>query len=77
MTRYHVHIGRLTLEGKSRAEGRRIVAALERHLTVLANQGRAAGPVEAGPLAHGAGADAIGSRIAAQVYRKLGGARHV
>jgi hypothetical protein len=79
----HIHIDRLSLEGKSAAEGRRIVAAMERRLTELAN--RVATPLaannaaiqrmDAGTLAHGASPGAIGGHIATQIYRKLGGPR--
>ena len=74
MRRLHVHIERLTLEGKSRAEGRRIVAAMESHLTAMANG--AGTTADHGPVPNAAGADAIGRRIAAQVFRKMGGPRH-
>ena len=75
MRRLDVHIDRLTLEGKSRAEGRRIVAAIERQLASLAN-GAAPAAGEHSPVPHSAGADAIGRRIAVQVFRKIRGARH-
>lgn len=85
----HIHIDRLTLEGKTPREGRSIVAAIERRLTELANRAPASlltinaansatnyAPIQrmdAGTVAHGASADAIGSHIATQVFRKLGG----
>ena len=77
----HIHIDRLTLEGKTPREGRSIIAAMERRLTELANRAPASlltnnAPIQrmdAGTVAHGASADAIGSHIATQVFRKLGG----
>jgi hypothetical protein len=75
MNRLGVHIERLTLEGKSGAEGRRIVAAIERHLAALAN-GAAVPDAEHGPAPHSASADALGHRIAAQVFRMIAGPRH-
>ena len=75
MMRMHVHIDRLTLEGKTHADGRRIVEAIERHLTALANGGERL-RVESGPLAHHAGVDAVGSRIATEVFHKIGGTSH-
>lgn len=87
--RLNVHIDRLTLEGKSPAEGRRIVAAIERRLTQLANgapsqlaanrfaaRNAVVPRLDTGVVAHGASADSIGSHIATQVFRKLGGARN-
>ncbi|HVV47222.1 MAG TPA: hypothetical protein VHC72_18550 [Bryobacteraceae bacterium] len=83
----NIHIDRLTLEGKTAAEGRRIVAAMERRLTDLANRApsrllsQASGPhdglgrLDAGVVPHGAGADSIGSQIANEVFRKMGGPR--
>ena len=76
MRRIHIHIDRLTLEGKTRAESRGIVEAMERHLTALANGARP-GRGEAGVIAHGAAPDAIGGHIATQVFQKMGGAENV
>lgn len=81
MKRIHIHIDRLTLEGKTPAEARTIVAAIERRVSELANRApaRLAGS-GAGTVAHGASPDAIGSQfgahIAAQVFRKPGGKRN-
>ncbi len=76
MNKLHVRIDRLTLEGVSRAEARLIGAAIERHLTALAN-GRAAAPATNAPLPHPAAADAIGKRVATHVFRSVGGRLHV
>jgi hypothetical protein len=82
MKRLNVHIDRLTIEGKTMAEGRLIVEAIERHLTVLANSPTALvtspmNRVNACTIPAAAGVDAIGSNIANQVFQKLGGRRNV
>jgi hypothetical protein len=76
MTRMHVHIDRLTLEGKAMPDGRRIVQAIGRHLTALANSTETTRG-GARTIAHAASPDAIGKQIAAQVFQKTRGLRHV
>ena len=76
LRRLHVHIDRLTLEGKTQSEGRRIVEAIKRHLTVLANDRQPVRP-GSGLAAHTDGADVLGQKIAAQVFGRIGGTRNV
>jgi len=76
LRRLHVHIDRLTLEGKTRSEGRRIVEAMERHLTALANDRQPVRP-GSGLAAHTDGVEVLGQKIATQVFGRIGGIRNV
>jgi hypothetical protein len=89
----HIHIGRMSVEGRSAADARRIAGAMERRMTELANrapsrlnrhgatqpaanQPAAIEGIDAGVMPADAGLDAIGTRIANELFRKLGATRH-
>jgi len=74
MKRLHVHIDQLVLEGKTVAEGRLIVKAIEKQLTAMVNG--AAHPAKAAELSHRASAGDVGGQIAGQIFGKLGGNGH-
>jgi len=79
-----LHIDRLTVEGMTLADGRRIGRAIERKLAALANasvmplaaETHTIPQVDGGTLAAPATPDRVGNQIAAGIFRTLGG-RHV
>lgn len=73
MKRLHVHIDQLVLEGRTPAEGRLIVKAVEKQLAALVNG--SAMPAKAVELSHRASAGDVAGQIAGQIFGKLGNNR--
>jgi len=75
------HIGRLTVNGGSRADGVRIGDALRSRLTELAGsglplQGAKIDRLDAGTLPAGASAEHTGRHLADRIFENLRGARN-
>jgi hypothetical protein len=74
------HIGKLTIEGGTRADGARVGEALRGRLTELAHRGLPIGPLsidrlDAGTLPHGASAADTGRHLADRIFRSVRGTR--
>lgn len=81
--RINFHIERLTVEGKSRADGLRIGDALRSRLADLAAGGGLSQPsslniahLDAGELARGANAAQTGDHLAGRIVQQLKGSPH-
>jgi hypothetical protein len=75
------HIGRLTIDGGSRADGVRVGDALRSRLTELAASGVPLRPskidrLDAGTLPPGASAEHTGRHLADRIFRSLRGSRN-
>lgn len=76
-----VHIGRLTVEGASRADAIRAGEALRSRLTELVSKGFEPRPsqisrLDGGEVPHGANAEHIGRHTAGRIFQNLKGSIH-